>query len=77
MANTRDKDTAALSRLAAQLSRCFRTSVVPAEVADPLRASFPAALLLRCALLCFDSIACMWIIPPLRKVNRPTDTFDD
>ena len=77
MAGTRDKDTAALSRLASQLSRCFRTSVVPAEVADPLRASFPAALLLRCALPCVDFCAYMWMIPALRKVHRPTNTFDE
>ena len=41
-------DLAVLPRIAAQLSRCFRTGVVPAEVADPLRGCFPEALLLRC-----------------------------
>lgn len=40
------KDAAALSRVAAQLSRCFRTGVVSPEVADPLRTFFPEALLL-------------------------------
>ena len=42
-----DKGIAALSRTAAQLSRCFRTNVVPAEVAGPLNAVFTEALLLR------------------------------
>ena len=42
-----DKGIAALSRTAAQMSRCFRTDIVTAEVTNPLIAVFPEALLLR------------------------------